>query len=558
MRIEGRFPNFEVKNLVLLSMALLVVIRVIAWMNTAIVSRDSILYLALAKDWLTGTYLKALRHPYHPLYPMLIALISKGFGVSLERAAVGISIGANALTLPALAILFKRYMKARVVFLGLLFFCVSPFLIRYTADILSEPLYIFFVAWAAAFSAKVIDPMKPGDGKALWAFLGGLCVGFAYLTRPEGLVVGITAVLWSLSFRKNWPIKRILRFLFPLVVGGILIGTPYILYLHRDTGTWLLTRKKRVGTLIKKVKGKKVQKATPPSPEVHLPKGISKKRAEFLINRARMQRELADRIRQAFGNPKVALVKPGASFWQFLGVFLLSLGKVFLGFFKGMFLPIGLWVVFRFFCIKEIPWNRWDRFILIFTILYWIILGLLLSGYGYVSRRHYVPVGVFWFGWAAIGFTCACRSLASFLKPKLKSIGVRQVGAFLLIPIVGISVIKGSRPYRREKTGRKVVGQWILREKPRGKNCAVLTSMVRIGYYAGCRTIFIGIIAEKDVNALRRHEIPFVVLQKREMSASPDLMKLLKKFGYREVYHYTNPVGHQDLHVFSCLAKGKG
>lgn len=544
---EGAKNNLQTKFLLASSIIVLLVVRLVAWYNTAIISRDSILYVELARDWLSGMPSKALHHPYHPLYPILIALFSKVTGFSLEHSGVGVSIIASALTLPALVILFRNYNRKVVLFLALLFFCVSPYLVRYTADILTEPLYLCLVAWAAASFVLAVLSRKKRWG---FFFLGGLFVGAAYLTRPEGLVVGVAGAIWLFFFYREVPIKKVAAALVFLMIGGVIVGAPYILYLHKDTGAWLLTRKKRVGTLISEMSHKKVvKKPSTPDISVDLPKGISKERAEFLRNRKRWQWEQADRIRQVLGEPKKPRVKPETSTAHFIFVLIESLGSIIIGFLKGMFFPIGIWVVFRFFSLKWYPWNRIDSFIVVFSVLYWVMLALLLSGYGYVSRRHYAAVAMFWFVWSAIGFTFVCDRIALVFKRKL--VTPKTVGACLLIPVLGLSVFKGTKPYRLEKTGRKVVGRWIQKRKPKKGRCVVLTSMVRIGYYAGCRAIFLQTIGEEDVNALRRHEIAYVVLQKREMVASPVLMELLKKFGYREVYQYTSRIGHQDLHIFT-------
>ena len=544
---EGAKSNLQTKYLLAGSIIVLLVIRLVAWYNTAIISRDSILYVELARDWLSGMPSKALHHPYHPLYPFLIALFSKVTGFSLEHSGIGVSIAASALTLPALVILFRNYARRVILFLALLFFCVSPYLVRYTADILTEPLYLCLVAWSAAFFVLAV---KSRGVKWGFFFLGGLFVGAAYLTRPEGLVVGVAGGIWLFFFYRDVPLKKAAAALVFLMLGWVIVGAPYVFYLHKDTGAWLLTRKKRVGTLISEMSNKRaVKKSSKPEVSIELPKGISKERAEFLKNRKKWQWEQADRIRQALGEPHKPLIKPEASFGQFILTFMKASGKVIVGFLNGMFFPIGIWVVFRFFCLKRYPWNRMDSFILVFSVLYWVMLALLLSGYGYVSRRHYAAVAMFWFVWAAIGFTFVSDRIALMFKRKL--VTPKTVGACLLIPILGMSCFKGTRPYRLEKTGRKVVGRWIQKRKPKKGKCVVLTSMVRIGYYAGCRAIFLQTIGEEDVNALRRREIAYVILQKREMIASPVLMELLKKFGYREVYRYTSPIGHQDLHVFT-------
>jgi len=543
---ERAAGNFLARHFLLCSLVLLLITRLVAWFNTAIISRDSVIYIELARYWVAGHYFKALAHPYHPLYPFLIAVAEKVSGFSFEHSAVGLSIIASALTLPALAIIYHRIENRLVLILGMLFFCVSPYLIRYSADVLTEPLYLLFVAWAAAFCVKAMVLRKR---RALYYFFAGLFTGLAYLTRPEGLVVGIAGVLCLLIFYKSVRLEGILYGVLLMTVGVLLVGSPYILYLHRNTGQWLLTRKKRVSTLIYDVSGKKkFQKPSVPK-KLMLPKGVDKKRAEFLLNRRKWQWEQADRIRQILGEPKEPKVPPGSPVWRWFLVFLGSLGSVLVGFFNGMFIPIGMWVIFRFFCFKRYPWNKVDTFILVFSALYWMMLGVLLSGYGYVSRRHYSPVAMFWFVWAAVGFIYACELIASIFNNR--HVTPKIVGAILIIPVLGISVIKGTKPYRMGKYGRKVVGMWISERKSKNTGCTILTSMSRVGYYAGCRTISLPVIGEKDVDALRRHEIVYVVLTRREMEKVPVLMSLLGKYGYREVYHYTSSTRHEDIWIFA-------
>ena len=546
-----RIPDqdFLSKHPVLSAAGLLLVLRLVAWHNTALISRDSVIYITLAKDWASGNYLKALAHPYRPFYSFLIALFSKGFATSLEPTAVAISIIASVLTLPALEILFRNVKDKRIFFLGITFFCVSPYLTRYAADILTEPAYLFCISWSAAFLF-----LAAGKSEPVFFFLAGIFAGLAYLTRPEGLIVGISGGAWLLAYHKSVALKKLASSLLLLSAGTLLMASPYLLYLHWSSGQWLLTRKKRVETLIQEVTEKK--RYTSPNhfkqaKKLFLSKKISHKRAEFLKNRRLWQNQQADKIRQDLGEPKVSKVAPGTPLWRWGLTLAISLGVILIGFLKGMFLPIGIWVFFRFLALKQYPWNRSDTFILFFTLLYWLILGLLLTGYGYVSRRHYAAVVMFWSIWAATGFVYACHYFSKLFKnPRLTP---KYVGMVLLIPILSLSVIKGTKPFRIGKIGRKIVGRWILTRKGKGYPCKILTSMTRIGYYAGCRTIYLPTVKEKDVNALRRHEIGFIVLSKREAEKAPVLIHLLKKYHYHEVFHYISKVHHEDLRVFSFM-----
>jgi len=548
MRIKsgaGSSP-FLFRHAVLGTAVLTALLRLIAWLNTAIISRDSVIYIRLAREWVTGHYDQALSHPYHPLYSFLIACGARGLGGNFEYAAVGISVLASALTIPALALLFRKVRQKSVLFLGLLFFCVSPYLVRYAGDVLSEPLYLFFVAWAAATWIEAESRRR-----FLFSFVAGAMTGLAYLTRPEGLLVAAAAVVWLLVHDKSEGVKDRLARIVLLVLGVGIFVLPYVFYLHKDTGQWLLTRKKRVVTLVHDITGspdRSLPAQTGGSLKILLRKGIKRKRAEFLLNRKKWEMDQANRIRRAFGEAPHPKLPPGAPVWRWGLNFAVSLGMILMGFLKGMFFPLGLWVVFRFLGLKRFPWRRVDTFILIFSCFYWIILGVLLAGYGYVSRRHYTPVVMFWTLWAAMGFVEASHRMATLFKTRRWS--PTTVGAVLLVPLLGISTVKGTRPYRQNKYGRKVVGRWIASQCTK-KPCRILTSMTRVSYYAGGRTLPLSLIGEKEVDDLRRHVIRYVVLSRREEMDSPALMHLLKRYQYREVYRYVSSRHHEDLRVWS-------
>lgn len=538
--------GFLMRHMLLSSIALLLIIRITAWLNTAIISRDSVIYIDLARYWVTGRPFSALAHPYHPLYPFLIAIAARLLGISLEHSAVAVSIIASALTLPALAFLYRRFENRIVLFLGLLFFCVSPYLVRYTADVLSEPIYLLFIAWAAALFSEAVTL---NNKRPIFYLFSGIFTGLAYLMRPEGLVVGISGVIWLLIFYREVRFRGILYGILLLTVGVLLIASPYIIYLHKDTGHWILTRKKRVETLLNEISPER--NLTNPSRQVMVfhHKGISKKHSEIPTNLNHREQEQAERIRKILGERIVPRVSPGLPVWHMMLIFIESLGTILLGFLNGMFVTIGFWVIFRFFCFRRYPWKKIDTFILVFSLIYWVMLGALLSGYGYVSRRHYSAVTMFMLVWAAIGFIYACDIISSIFKGKL--VTPKIVGILFIIPVLGISVIKGTKPYRMDKYGRKIVGRWISERKPKKMDCTILTSLTRVGYYAGCRTIFLPAIGRKDVNALREHKVAYVVLTKRELQKAPFLIDLIGRYGYHMAYHYTSNARHEDIRVFT-------
>jgi len=531
-------------------MALLVLVRCFAWINTVIISRDSTRYVALAKLWLAGKPFKALAHNYHPLYPFLIAVTAKITGGAPEHAAIGLSLIASVLTVPALIIFFLELSNRRVAFLGILFFCISPYFVRFSADILTEPVFLLFMAWGMAFIVK----SQGRDTSRAYLFLAGLSIGCAYLTRPEGLVLLATYLIWQFFFSGRTTFKKSLLNIIILCVGTILVASPYVIYLHRDSGSWLLTRKKRVGTLISELSISKKEIPRKIKPEkFQLPeafrKKISKKRADFLINRRRWQQDQANRIRRSLAEEHPPVIHGRHLVLSWLLGFFKAMGVVLFGYLNGMFYPIAIWVVFRFAALKQFRWNKWDTFIAIFSVIFILILSVLLAGYGYVSRRHYSSMVMLWFAWSGIGFIYFSEMAGAYLKKW--RISPKTLGAILLTTIISISVFKGTWPYRTEKSGRKVIGRWIAQKEEKNSSVSVVSSMSRIAYYADARWISLKMIDGKTINSLRRHEISYVVLSAKEIKKSKTLSKLLKAYGYKPVYHYVSPVGKQNIWVFS-------
>jgi hypothetical protein len=81
-------------------------VRAFAWSRTAVMFNDGPIFLAMAEAIGAGRWAEVLAHPYHPLYPALIALVGL-FPIHLETAAVTVSILGGLLSVVAI-FLFVR------------------------------------------------------------------------------------------------------------------------------------------------------------------------------------------------------------------------------------------------------------------------------------------------------------------------------------------------------------------------------------------------------------------------------------------------------------------
>src|SRR5262249_48821702 len=93
------------------------------------------------------------------------------------------------------------------------------------ADGLTEALYLLFAIAAVGCGAA-------GLRKRSTAFLlaSGICTGFAYLVRPEGVVlaVGVGLTVAAMVYTKAWPARLAIARLTPFAVGAMIPAAPYM------------------------------------------------------------------------------------------------------------------------------------------------------------------------------------------------------------------------------------------------------------------------------------------------------------------------------------------
>jgi 4-amino-4-deoxy-L-arabinose transferase-like glycosyltransferase len=177
-----------------------------------------------------------------PVLPFLSAgLLRLGLAPEWATAAVHIVMGAL-LCVPIYA-LGRAIYGRRAGFMAAALVAVYPALAAWPfvwSTMTESPflLFVFSGVWAAR-KALTTD-------RARWYAAVGLAFGLAYLTRPEGLtyfaILGLYMVLWHIARR---------RLLQPVVIGKLALAagaclalmSPYVIYLHSNTGHWTLSGK---------------------------------------------------------------------------------------------------------------------------------------------------------------------------------------------------------------------------------------------------------------------------------------------------------------------------
>ena len=167
----------------------------------------------------------------HPLHPVLIAVSHELLGGqgpgSWQRAALLLCFTSGILLVIPLYLLALELFDEQTAWLACLLTLANPIIGFVVLNVLSESTFLLwwtFGLWAAVRFLR--------EGRFLWLPLAIGCGAFAYLTRPEGMLlpVALAATLLILpvshATRINWP--RWWRAMAFLMAGLVFLVGPYI------------------------------------------------------------------------------------------------------------------------------------------------------------------------------------------------------------------------------------------------------------------------------------------------------------------------------------------
>ena len=426
LRLYFEHERHSLTLLLLLLCAL--AIRGYIMLFTYVIARDGIIYLSIAKSLASGNWTQALSFDFPPGFPALVALNLHIF--SPERAGQVISLIFGSLAVVPLYFLASRMLGKRVAIVTSLFFVFHPYFVRLSGEVLSDMTYLFLFMMGAWLIWEAINR------NVLTLFpLIGLLGALAYLVRPEGM--GLIIVAGSfIAFKDLKKIRRDLwrrlAAILLLVSVVVLMAAPYLAYMKKESGSWVLSKKGSVEALIG-------LKKTPPPPE-YSERGYWR-----------------------------------GFFYKFVHKYHILLMMLFL---------FGLYRRFR-----SPGWSRPEVFLGVFWGLYLFVLWRHFVTYGYVSYRHFMPLVALSLPFAAFGLmetsSLIARKLAtwrSFLADPSQ-----KVLACLIILVLLILSFKAMKPQRADKMPLREAGSYI---KEQGmSNPLIMSTDPRVAFYAEGRAL---------------------------------------------------------------------
>ncbi len=435
---------------------------------------DGCSYLWLAEDIAKGDFQSGINALLPPLFPILSAGASFIFG-NLELSARLVSSLVGSLTIFPLFFLVKDIFNKKVAVVTVIFFIIHPYLMRASAEVLTEATYFFLItslAWTLWRALK--------SKRAVWFLLVGLLAFLTFLARPEGIAIIMLILGWiwlpNLSKIKNefrWKLSAS----FFCVIIYILILFPFYLHFRKETGSWKPTV--RHVTFLDD-------------------KGADESWSEMIV------RIIKWRISPNV--PDLFYAVPKAYYPVFL-------------------IPLYFGLIKR----KNFKGLRAGEGYILSFIVFRILIIITFAG---VTDRYFyafIPIALCW---AGVGFWEINDRLLLKFKTNVYRIGgekISLISIMILLAIGALCLPKGLKPIRPHREIQKTVGYW-LKENAGRKELTIAANKPQEAFYAGAK--FYNLEKshyEEIISQLKKANADFLIVDKDIDDICPEFKDKLKE-----------------------------
>ncbi|MGH7900753.1 MAG: ArnT family glycosyltransferase [Thermodesulfobacteriota bacterium] len=503
--------------------ALAFVLRVIYGSKHILIYNDSAGYILRAMDIFSGG---SLFDPFKgPGYPLMIGFWAKVLGGDYILGAKVASMVSGSLLVLVAYLLGKKLYGRSVAITASLLIAINTALIEVATRELTEATYTI-----ALFSAVAVTVWAARrKNLVLWA-LAGFLFGFSYWVRPEGFFyLGLIPIF---AFIKHWvqtrkPFSRNFALRMSVfLLAGFLMAIPYILHIHRETGSWTINGRTVWAALVfskhldrASLEGqlayeKDLFQLTPDKQSTMLEGGF--KRISVFSN---YMKNVVLKTRD--------MIKNWIKTYELLpSVFTLILV---------LFMGIGL---------SQLKWTFQDRlaeFYLVGALLPWVFVYPLYE----IDFENLTPIVPILTLWASLGIVSTAARVSPepgtsrsfvFPKPAVVIVGILLLVAFFESPPYIRLVSHPGFVIRKDEDdlANLKVAEWIRESLP--EDTTIMVRKLFIGAYANRKTVVLPFADYKDVISYARLKgVDVIVMDEKFKQLRPQLAFLFDEHpGYLE------------------------
>lgn len=453
--------------------------------KTVLISKDGVFYIEQAQK-LSSDPIKIIEaNP--PGYAFLIFLAHKFVSLFSDSTSVctwiysaqSVNLLCRVLALVPLYFIGRLLVCSRNSFWALLILILLPYPAEYGSDVLRDWPHILFLA-----TGFLILLWGAKQGK-LWMFgVVGLTAGFGHIIRPECVQLMLYGVLWLLiglfQSKRSMSRRNIVCALFILLVGFTIPIAPYM-----------------------KVRGKI----------------LPGKLKALIVSSCRLQTEQNQDSKIDSRNNVYTEESLPINAVKAIGKLIGEISSNLMHFYLPALL-VGIYFRFR----RRSYATYVERFFVPAFIVFNVITMILLyCNWGYISRRHCLPLVVFTVFYVPVGLRVLSGWLAiKFSRGRLGNGRKPQLWFFVLV-ITGLAIYtpKLLRPIHADKKAYKAAAQW-LKENTQ-ENDLIAVSDKRISFYAERK----GLVYDRNIPMGAHYAVTVVKNEDEKLEANKEVRKEL-------------------------------
>ena len=158
-KVNNSFLQSETKRDLLILLLLSAALKISISLFITVINQDGELYITAAQKIAEGAFKEALTIHGMPLYPLLIALTHYVIPNWIAAARL-VSIAASILTIIPLYLLTREIFHRQAALWACAAFALLPLSNHLSVAIMRDPLFLFFLAYAALFAQRAITSKR--------------------------------------------------------------------------------------------------------------------------------------------------------------------------------------------------------------------------------------------------------------------------------------------------------------------------------------------------------------------------------------------------------------
>jgi 4-amino-4-deoxy-L-arabinose transferase-like glycosyltransferase len=201
-KVNNSFLQAETRRDLIILLLLSAILKAILALFIGVINHDGVLYITAAQKLAGGAFKEALAIYGIPFYPLLIALVHYVVPNWVAAARL-VSIVASTFTIIPLYLLTKEMFSRQAAMWACAAFALLPLSNHLSVEVIRDPLFLFFLAWAIYFAHLAINSKK-----LLHFLLSSLFCSFSIFCRIEGLVLYLFYILFTFCLSLGRPKER--------------------------------------------------------------------------------------------------------------------------------------------------------------------------------------------------------------------------------------------------------------------------------------------------------------------------------------------------------------